>query len=223
VIAVTGVPPYGPIGHSWPIGPARKGGKKLRSSVNRWNEEMTLPAPGRTQIKSALLLICDATGKVQAVTSKASCDIFTETSFLQKDVVEIMGLGSSINSWLEERISEARNKDEYSAETSVDNGTGRFFVKLDALKRDDELYGFALQVLPVMQNAAAGALRDGDSVVERKQWHEIKNHVGALKLYATFLKRKMPEGDERQIVEKIFNAVNDLIGYLDRIRRGDAQ
>jgi hypothetical protein len=44
--------------------------------------------------------------------------------------------------------------------------------------------------------------------------------MGALKLYATFLKKKMADGDERRIVEKIFNGVNALIGYLDRIRRG---
>ncbi|HXU10147.1 MAG TPA: hypothetical protein VN743_14215, partial [Blastocatellia bacterium] len=103
----------------------------------------------------------------------------------------------------------------------VEKGRGKLSVRLDILRHDRELYGFALQVLPV-QNGAAG-LSDGDSVVERKQWHEIKNHVGALKLYATFLKRKMADGDERRIVEKIFNGVNELIGYMDRIRRGDAQ
>ena len=182
---------------------------------------MTSPAPGQIQVKGAMLLICDPAGKVQAVSSKAVGDTFPEASFLQKDVGELLGLGSSMNSWLEDRINEARNKDEYFAETIVENGIRRLSVRLDVLNHDHELYGFALQVLPV-QNGAAG-LSDGDSVVERKQWHEIKNHVGALKLYATFLKRKMPDGDERRIVEKIFNGVNELIGYLDRIRRGDAQ
>jgi hypothetical protein len=168
-----------------------------------------------------MLFICDSTGKVQAVSSKAVGDTFPETSFLQRDVGELLGLGTSMNSWLEDRIQEARKHDEYFAETIVENGKRKLSVRLDVLNHDRELYGFALQVLPV-QDGAVG-LRDGDSVVERKQWHEIKNHVGALKLYATFLKRKMADGDERRIVEKIFNGVNELIGYMDRIRRGDAK
>lgn len=168
-----------------------------------------------------MLFICDSTGKVQAVSSKAVGDTFPETSFLQRDVGELLGLGTSMNSWLEDRIQEARKHDEYFAETIVENGKRKLSVRLDVLNHDRQLYGFALQVLPV-QDGAVG-LRDGDSVVERKQWHEIKNHVGALKLYATFLKRKMADGDERRIVEKIFNGVNELIGYMDRIRRGDAK
>ena len=95
-------------------------------------------------------------------------------------------------------------------------------LRLDSLNCDGERCGFTLQIAPLGSEIIC-VLHEGDSVVARKQWHEIKNHVGALKLYATFLKRKMPEGDERRIVEKIFNGVNTLIGYLDRIRRGEPQ
>jgi nitrogen-specific signal transduction histidine kinase len=77
---------------------------------------------------------------------------------------------------------------------------------------------------PLLGNSAMSReLAEGGSIVTRKQWHEIKNHIGALRLYATFLKRRMPEGDERQIVEKVLQGVNTLIGYLERIRRGDPQ
>src|SRR5689334_11488681 len=110
---------------------------------------MTSPAPGQIQIKDAMLFICDSTGKVQAVSSKAVGDTFPETSFLQRDVGELLGLGSSINIWLEDRIQEARKHDEYFAETIVENGKGKLSVRLDVLNHDRELYGFALQVLPV--------------------------------------------------------------------------
>ncbi|HSB10744.1 MAG TPA: hypothetical protein VLM38_14750 [Blastocatellia bacterium] len=184
---------------------------------------MSLKGSDRARINNAMLMICDTGGKVQAVASMAARDEFPEFSLGERDIAQIPGFGAAINGWLDERIREARGHDEYSAETWLENGDARLFVKLESLRRDDELYGFAVQISPSSTSEALSALRDGDSIVERAQWHEIKNHVGALKLYATFLKRKMAEGDERRTVEKIVNGVNALIGYLDRVRRGEAQ
>src|SRR6185369_6280009 len=101
---------------------------------------MTSPAPGQIQIKGAMLFICDSTGKVQAVSSKAMGDTFPETSFLQKDVSELLGLGASMNSWLADRIDEARNHDEYFAETVVEHGKRKLSLRLDTLTHDRELY-----------------------------------------------------------------------------------
>jgi len=177
------------------------------------------------QVGKALLLVCDAAGRVQAVTSKGSGDTFSGVNVGERDFAEIFGRGSSINSWFTECIQEARQQDEYCAEANLDlgNGSGRVFVKLESLRCDNELYGFALQLCPNAPQRTSFAPDKGDSVITRKQWHEIKNHVGALRLYATFLKRKMADGDERLIVEKMLNGVNALIGYLDKIRRGDSR
>lgn len=176
----------------------------------------------RVKINRAMLLVCNASGEVQAVTSNAADDSRLGVSFVHKNLADIFGLSSTINRWFAERVREAREQDEYAAETRLENGDGPVLVKLDSLKCDHELYGFALQFSPLVLPDPC-ALGEGDSIVARKQWHEIKNHIGALKLYATFLKRKMPEGDERRIVEKIFDGVNTLIGYMDRIRRGESQ
>lgn len=177
---------------------------------------------GRVKINRAMLLVCDAAGEVQAVTSNAADDARMGVSFVHKSLAEIFGLSSAINRWFTERSLEARAQDEYVAETQLENGDGPVLVKLESLKRDHQLYGFALQFSPLALRDTTCGLGEGDSIVARKQWHEIKNHIGALKLYATFLKRKMPEGDERRIVEKIFNGVNALIGYMDKIRRGES-
>lgn len=174
-------------------------------------------------ISKAALVICDAAGNVQAITSKETDDTFPRGSAIETDLAEVFGPGSTINHWFMERIREARAQDEYSAEASLENGDGQVFIRLDSLRRDGQLYGFALQFLPQEVPAQPHVIPDGHSIITRRQWHEIKNHVGAIKLYATFLKRQMQDGDERQIVEKIFNGVNALIGYLDRIRRGESQ
>jgi len=190
-------------------------------SQTEWKPTMGSQQTGRVHINRAMLLVCDSAGKVEAMT--AADDKLLGASFAHRDFGEIFGRGSTINQWFTERRREARNKDEYVAETRLEDGDGPVLIRLESLNSDHELYGFALRFLPMASDKKPCALHEGDSIVERKQWHEIKNHVGALKLYATFLKRKMPEGDERRIIEKIFNGVNELIGYMDRIRRGGAQ
>jgi len=177
---------------------------------------------GRVRINKAMLLVCDPAGHVQAVTSNAAEEIFP-SGLAERNFAEIFGPGSMLEYWLADRIEEARALDQYSAEANLENDGDRVFVRIESLKRNGELYGFALQLFPLVVAGTPFTLTDGDSIVLRKQWHEIKNHVGALKLYATFLKKKMADGDERRIVEKIFNGVNALIGYLDKIRRGAMQ
>ena len=168
-------------------------------------------------------MVCDAAGRVQAVSGGTATSAFPCVTIAQKHFAELFGRDSNITRWLTQHLNEARRKINYQAETSLENGNEMVFVRLESLKCDDELYGFALQLLPGDVPAKSNTLDDGDAVVFRKQWHEIKNHIGALKLYATFLTRKMPEGDERQTVEKMLNGINVLIEYLAKIRRGDAQ
>lgn len=172
-----------------------------------------------------MLFVCDAAGRVQAVTSKGADESFRGVNVGERDFGEIFGRGSSINSWFTECIKQARQQNEYYAEANLDlgNGSEPVFVKLESLRCGNELYGFALQLCPSVPDRTSFTPDEGDSVITRKQWHEIKNHIGALRLYATFLKRKMPDGDERSIVEKVLSGVNALIGYLDKIRRGDSR
>ena len=175
---------------------------------------------------NAMLLVCDANGKVQAVNSGAGMEVVSGIKASDIGVAHFFGQNSAVNLWFLERIREASELADYSAEADLDleDGERHVFVRLDSLKCENELYRYALQLCPDQTSQSARELpllKEGDSVVTRKQWHEIKNHVGALRLYATFLKRRMPEGDEREIVEKMLQGVNALIGYLNRIRRGE--
>lgn len=182
-------------------------------------EELAYGNPG----KEAMLLVCDAAGRVQAVSGGTANSTFPCVTIAQKHFAELFGPESGITHWLTQHLNEARRKIDYRAESSLENGSQMIFLRLESLKCDDELYGFALQILPGDITPKGNTLDEGDAVVYRKQWHEIKNHIGALKLYATFLTRKMPEGDERQTVEKMLNGINVLIEYLAKIRRGDSQ
>jgi|SRR5215216_7714048 len=170
-----------------------------------------------------MLLLCDAAGRVQAVSGGTASDAFPCVTISQKHFAELFGRESDITQWLTQHLNEARRKIDYYAESSLESGNRMVLLRLESLKCDGELYGFALQIIPGGVPAKGSELEEGDAIIYRKQWHEIKNHIGALKLYATFLTRKMSEGDERQTVEKMLNGINVLIDYLAKIRRGDTQ
>ena len=175
------------------------------------------------RVDGMTLVICDAAGRIEAVTSSASKDVISCSPIKHKHFAEVFGHDSEITNWLTHHMNEARRQGEYYTESQLENGNSPLLIKLESLKCDEEFYGFALSISPLVARDRNNEYEEGDAVIYRKQWHEIKNHIGALKLYATFLTKKLPEGDERQAVEKMLSGINTLIEYLARIRRGEAQ
>lgn len=174
-------------------------------------------------VDGVTILVCDAAGRVQAITSSASTDLISCSPSKHEHFAEVFGDGSDVTRWLTHHMNEARKQGNYFVEEHLENGTKPLFLRLESLKCDEELFGFALTLSPDTPAQSPDTLQEGDAIVYRKQWHEIKNHIGALKLYATFLMKKMPESDERKTVEKMLNGINGLIDYLAKIRRGEAK
>ena len=168
-------------------------------------------------------VICDAAGRVEAVTSNSSKNVISCSPVKHKHFAEVFGRDSEITNWLTHHMSQARRQGDYYHESQLESGSNPMLIKLESLKCDEEFYGFVLTLSPFVAGGSSNIYEEGDAVVYRKQWHEIKNHIGALKLYATFLTKKLPEGDELHAVEKMLNGINTLIEYLARIRRGEAQ
>ena len=175
------------------------------------------------RVSDVTLVVCDAAGRVLAVSANAPKEIIHCSPVAHQHYAEIFGELSAITRWLTDHLGEARRAGDYFIESQVEADSGALQVRLESLMCDQELYGFALTLAPAGSAPAVGALEEGDSVVYRKQWHEIKNYIGALKLYATFLTRKLPEGDERQTIEKMLTGINSLIDYLAKIRRGESK
>jgi nitrogen fixation/metabolism regulation signal transduction histidine kinase len=59
--------------------------------------------------------------------------------------------------------------------------------------------------------------------VARKTWHDIQNQLGGLKLYATFLKKKLGTADDqvRETAEKIVMGVDAVSQSIANARRGE--
>jgi hypothetical protein len=170
-----------------------------------------------------VLVICDNSGKVLAISNAGKDEKAPSEGVAGKHIADLFGQSSSITRWASSEIAGASNQRGYSSETVLDDGPARVFAQLDSLEREGESYGFALRLYPAGARSSRFELNEGDSIVTQKQWHEIKNYIGALKLYATFLTRRMEEGDERQTVEKMLNGINLLIDYIAKIRRGEMQ
>src|SRR5436853_4892878 len=175
------------------------------------------------RVSDVTLVVCDAAGRLLAISANAPREIISCSPVAHQHFAEIFGESSAITRWLTNHLGQARREGDYFIESQVETGNGMLHLRLESLMCDQELYGFALTLAPVAAPGAANRPEEGDAVVYRKQWHEIKNAIGALKLYATFLTRKLPEGDERQTIEKMLAGINSLIDYLARIRRGETK
>lgn len=181
------------------------------------------------------MLICDQTGHLQS--ASACLGVFpvnvvgqhTPSSRLsglaaamlctdaaQKHFAELFGADSGITRWLSDQLEHALAGDEYHSESSLAVGENTVRVKLETLRCRGALTGFAVHI-----TEEEPLLAEGAAIVTREQWHEIKNQLGGLKLYATFLRKKLPEGEDRETIGKILNGLNGLIEELAQIRRGD--
>lgn len=181
--------------------------------------------------RETVLLICDTNGRLQAASacsgsfatrigegnrsrlrSIAAATLCSDAA--QKDFAELFGDESAITLWLTDQIKRALASEAYDSESTLTE-EGGIQVKIEGLKCRGVLSGFAVHI-----TEEEPGLGEGAAIVTREQWHEIKNQLGGLKLYATFLGKKLPEGDDRNTVEKILKGVNGLIDELARIRRG---
>ena len=110
-------------------------------------------------------------------------------------------------------MEQGRDQNSHRASAVVSHNGQLVHVELNALNDSGELYGYILHL--------ANESLDGGSLVTQQQWHDIKNHLGGIKLYATFLQKKLPDGEDREVVNKMLRAINTLTDQLTQIRRGD--
>src|ERR1051325_5593050 len=103
-------------------------------------------SPG-TLLKEEMILLFDAAGRVQAVSGGTSNDTFPCETIDQRHFAELFGRDSDITHWVTEHLNEARRKVDYYAESSLKSDSDMTLLRLESLKCDDELYGFALQII----------------------------------------------------------------------------
>jgi len=189
---------------------------KVEAAMNE--SEWSPPQNART------LIICDTEGRVEAV----SLDAFGNgPSFSfpdEKHFSDMLGNNSSLTIWIAEQIADARQSNHYWSETTLelsDEQSCPSFVRFETLSLGGDLRGFAVHIFPKGVHGSMRAISEGDAVVTKQQWHDIKNRLSVLKLYATLLRKSLPEGEDRNTAEKLLNGIDTLTRELAGIRRGD--
>jgi hypothetical protein len=160
----------------------------------------------------------------------------------------VLSRAPELSAWVAKQIADARSNLSHTAQSSLEYQGGRVSVKFETLTLQehgvssdnaasddapsDEASSHTASVkdnssrktqYAVIVSPIENSIPEGASVITRQQWHDIKNHLGGLKLYATFLKKKTADGDDQAIVEKMLNGINGLIDHLAQIRGGDAK
>ena len=130
----------------------------------------------------------------------------------------LFGGKSEISEWLSEQIAVGAEQGEFCAENEFAIGESKVHFRLETLRSDGSLTGFLILV-----SDGQPLVPEGAALVQRQQWHDIKNMVGGLKLYASYLLRKLPESEDREIIVKMAKGIDSLIDRLDSIRRGEAK
>src|SRR5205085_11614311 len=96
-----------------------------------------------------MLVVCDAAGRVLAVSTNAPKEIIACSPVAHQHFAEVFGESSAITRWLTGHLGAARRSGDYFAEQQVENGDRLLHLRLESLMCDQELYGFALTLAPV--------------------------------------------------------------------------
>ncbi|HEY6329138.1 MAG TPA: hypothetical protein VI756_07365 [Blastocatellia bacterium] len=169
-----------------------------------------------------MTIICDRNGKLLAASLEG--DGWLTPSMQQnqrdyagqqnqRDYAGLFGPESDLTHWIAAQMQHAGQDNDRGASSDISHNGEVLNVKLECLKNGGELFGYALFLSPQLQGQ--GMLAD------QERWHDIKNHIGSLKLYATFLLKKLPDSEDKQVVERLLKAIDTLADELARIRRGD--
>ncbi|HYL99292.1 MAG TPA: hypothetical protein VEZ90_10080, partial [Blastocatellia bacterium] len=203
-----------------------------------------LASVGRRE--TAILLIYDCEGNVQAVSGSIDGEASSKAGAPQTSCEEPepnhLGLfnlsqrgadetQSALGLWVASQIQEAKSNWPRFSQTLIETYGESFDARFQTLTGSGGLFGYALQLnrsptaSPVKDQLANAEQPQSDpaTLITREQWHDIKNELGGLKLYATFLRKRHWGSEDLEVVDKLLNGINGLIDHLARIRRGETR
>lgn len=125
----------------------------------------------------------------------------------------IFGPESDLTRWIAAQMKRGDQDTVRGASSDISHNGEVVRVRMECLKSAGELFGYALHLSPRAEGLSIST--------DQERWHDIKNYIGSLKLYATFLQKKLPDGEDKQVVERLLKAIDTLAEQLARIRRGD--
>ena len=138
-----------------------------------------------TRLSDPTLVVCDAAGRILAVSANAPKEIIACSPVGHQHFAEVFGETSTITRWLTNHFGQARRAGDYFVEQQVENGNRMLQLRLESLTCDQELYGFALTLKPPSENNGE-PLEEGD---ERQTVEKMLAGINSLIDYFAKIRR----------------------------------
>ncbi len=159
------------------------------------------------------VVLFDAEGRVRTATSGAGALLGGAHLEPGVSVAEAFGATPELQQWVAITADRVRTTGDGDSCVVGDGNGAKLQVCVLPTDGGD---GFALAAAPSEPPALDGA------EVSQRAWHDIKNQLGGLKLYATFLKMKLGKEDDlvRETSEKIVKGIDAIVVSIAELRSG---
>lgn len=156
------------------------------------------------------VIVVDAAGRVASATSGADALLGVAGLRAGATLDEALAESPELRTWVAETAAGRTNGS--GDRCVVGDGAASVEVRFAPLDADG---AFALVAAPAEAAPIHG------SEVSQQAWHDIKNQLGGLKLYATFLKMKLASQDEtiRETTAKIVGGIDAVVRSIAEVRR----
>jgi nitrogen-specific signal transduction histidine kinase len=165
------------------------------------------------------VIVCERDGRIRSATAAAR--ELLRGARLEAGVGLAEGLASSpgLARWVSGALEREGPIRAFQTGVVADGGAEPLRVYLTVLPDGTAEGAIALALSHVGASDEVVSPRD----VARKTWHDIQNQLGGLKLYATFLKRKLGEADDqvRVTADKIITGIDAVSQSIANARRGE--
>jgi nitrogen-specific signal transduction histidine kinase len=164
-------------------------------------------------VDGCTVIVFDADGLVRSATSGAAALLGSGELRSGASLDDAFAGAPTLRQWIALAADRARASGAGDSCVLLGDGGPAVQVCLAPIAGGD---GFALVASPSEPPSV-----DAESVSQRA-WHDIKNQLGGLKLYATFLKMRLGAQDElvRETSEKIVSGIDAIVRSIAEVRRG---
>jgi len=160
------------------------------------------------------VLVCDRDGRIRTASREVSELLGGDISSGEQTVADRYAGSRQFVEWVTGALERsAAGESQYGLVRAVEGG----MLRAGATQLEDG--GFAVTLV----RADVGDRVVSPQDVARKTWHDIQNQLGGLKLYATFLKRKLGDADPqiRETADKIVAGIDAVAQSIADARRGE--
>jgi nitrogen fixation/metabolism regulation signal transduction histidine kinase len=167
-------------------------------------------------MNATTVIVFDDEGRVRSATPGAGALLGTPEPQVGATLADTLAVVPTLRLWVSVAAYRARTVGIGDACVDFDATPAPVEIRIAPVSGDAA--GFVLVASPAEPPAPSP---DG---VTQRAWHDIKNQLGGLKLYATFLKMKFGGQDEllRETAEKIVGGVDAVVVAIAEARREGA-